>query len=179
MSRQIIVVDVETTGLHEDAAILEVAAVNLDTGKVLEFVPWVHREVFAAAEPAALTINRYHARRVWERQLGSGDTREMWDTLSYWLDGNTFAGSNPTFDSRLISRVNVDDEFLGPFGTPWHHRLLDLSAYAAGTLGIDPAELPGLDAVCQRLGVINEGPHSALGDAKAAAECFGILRTRP
>jgi DNA polymerase-3 subunit epsilon len=39
MSRQLIVVDTETTSLKPDAGIVEVAAVNVDTGDELRFVP--------------------------------------------------------------------------------------------------------------------------------------------
>lgn len=166
-SRDLIVVDLETGGLHDGAVILEVAAVNVSTGKTLTFVPHVSREKVAAASPEALQVNRYYERGVWRNALHSQEaTRPYWNDLRTLLDGNTFAGSNPTFDSRLLARV---------VPVSWHHRLADLAAYAAGKLHIDPTELPGLAAVCELLDVENTAPHTALGDALAAAGCFRKL----
>ena len=184
--RQVIVVDVETTGLHDAAAILEVAALNLNTGEEITFVPYVTREQLANAQPEAMRINRYYERGVFRNALNEESTRLMYETLHGQLEGNTFAGSNPTFDSRLISREKYFKKseyvpfgvksYAHAFGAPWHHRLLDLSAYAAGALGLPLEELPGLHKVCEILGVKNEEEHSALGDVRATAQCFRRLK---
>lgn len=193
--RQLVVVDVETTGLGDGAAVLEVAAVNVDTGEELSFVPYVDWSAFGGLEAKrALEINRYLERGVWRDKLDSRKTAEKYAQLREMLAGNVFAGSNPTFDSRLIAAQDYlevqpcrgygympnyggRDRYL-PVGRVWHHRLGDLAAYAAGKLDIDPAELPGLDAVCDALGFSQpaEARHTALGDALAAAECFRKLR---
>lgn len=167
MTRQTVVVDIETSGLAANATILEVAAVNLDTGAELHFVPFTPMSVLAGAEPEALAINRYFERRLFSEQLDAEATKNAYQWLKEMLDGNVFAGSNPTFDAGHLAK---------PLGaTPWNHRMLDLSAYAAGVLGLS-FELPGLNKVCELLGVVNEDPHSALGDARATAECFRKLR---
>ncbi|ATS92996.1 DnaQ-like DNA polymerase III subunit [Mycobacterium phage Superphikiman] len=186
MSREVIVVDVESTGLGSDADILEVAAVSLSTGVELSFVPCVSMETFAKADPKALEVNRYFERGVRSRMLDAEETGRGYHMLREWLEGNVLAGSNPAFDAELLSRASyaktysyasADDTVVyPPFGRPWHHRLLDLSAYAAGVLGIPVEELPGLHKVCELLGVVNEEAHSALGDARATAECFRILQ---
>lgn len=164
MTRQIVVVDIETTGLHANAKILEVAAVNVVTGEELYFAPHVDGDAFKWAEPQALQINRYFERGVWDDMLTRDATKDHWNKLEDMLVDATFAGSNPTFDSSRI-----------PIAEVWHHRLLDLSAYAAGTLGIHPGTLPGAHKVCELLGVVNEEEHSALGDARATAECIRKL----
>lgn len=193
--RQLVVVDVETTGLGDDVAVLEVAAVNVDTGEELSFVPHVDWSVFNNADRAALDINRYFDRGLWRDMLDAKRTGDAYAKLRKMLHGNTFAGSNPTFDSNLIAaqtfrrRMPVysfydpswppsDRSHYMAIGRVWHHRLGDLATYAAGKLDIDPTELPGLEAVCDALGVMPapEGRHTALGDARAAAECFDILR---
>ncbi|QGJ93793.1 DnaQ-like DNA polymerase III subunit [Mycobacterium phage Hannaconda] len=186
MSREIIVVDVESTGLGDGAAILEVAAVNLATGEEFSFAPYVMSDDLANADPKALQVNRYYERGVWARALDNERAALRYHELRQWLDGNVLAGSNPAFDARLLSRAQyiTPSEYIPfgmkpiarSFGQPWHHRLLDLSAYAAGVLGIPFEELPGLHKVCELLGVVNEEAHSALGDARATAECFRILR---
>lgn len=166
MSRNLVVVDIETTGLADVCVPLEVAAVNLDTGETLEFVPHVELSK-VIIEPQALAINRYFERGVFRKMLSLAGTADMWESLSRMLDGNTFAGCNPTFDSRIVARY---------VGTIWHHRLADLSAYAACALGRDPANLPGLGDVLTVLKIENRCPHSALGDAEATAEAFRRLR---
>lgn len=167
MSRQLIVVDVETTGLHANARVLEVAAVNVETREEFRFVPWIDNDAIKWAEPKALQINRYFERGVFDDMLDQDDTKAAYEKLRTWLDGNTLGGSNPTFDAAKI---------VGPVGGQvWHHRLADLAAYAAGALGLPPAELPGMEKVCTLLDVTNFEPHSALGDAFATAECFRKL----
>lgn len=185
MPRQIIVVDIETTGLHPKAAILEVAAVNVDTGEELCFAPHVDRQAFAEAEGTAMQINRYFERGVHARMLSQDYTALRYTHLREMLTDNVFAASNPAFDSRHIARAQWTNpgEYVAfgmkaltrDIGTPWHYRMLDLSAYAAGVLALDPTELPGAHAVCELLGVENEEEHSALGDARATAECFRRL----
>ena len=168
MSRDVIVVDTETTGLV-DPVVLEIAALNLTTGEEFRVVPHVARGVFVNADPIALSINRYYERRVFEDMLESPDAnKNAYEWLGNMLKGNTFAGCNPAFDSPLIAKL------IG--GQNYHYRLWDLSAYAAGALHLD--ELPGLHTVCELLGVENDDEHSALGDARATAECFRILRAR-
>lgn len=165
--RQAIIVDVETTSLDVDTcAILEVAAINMETGESLRFVPYVDPQDLANAQPMALSVNRYYERRLFEETLGRGDTGKAWSSLSSMLQGNSLGGSNPRFDAAVLKRV---------IGEVWHHRLPDLSSYAAGVLGLPITELPGLAEVCTRLEIINHEPHSALVDAQATADCFTLL----
>ncbi len=167
MSRNLIVVDLETTGLGPQCAPIEVAAINVDTGELLEFVPYVELSG-AYIEPQAFAVNRYFERGVFHKMLNRGDTSDMWEALAVMLRDNTFAGSNPTFDAALVKRL---------LGVPtWHHRLADLAAYAAPALGRDPSELPGLQDVLTALKIENRCPHSALGDAEATAKAFAKLR---
>lgn len=177
MARQLIVVDCETTGLHDDAAILEVAAVNVDTGASMRFVPHVTVQQMSDAQPIALEVNGYVERSLWREMLTEQQTAVAWAEMQDMLRGNTFAGSNPTFDSALIARQVVT------WGVPpqtvgkvWHHRLADLAAFAAGKLDLDPTALLGLDDVAERLGVPVVERHSAMGDAAATAFCFDMLR---
>ncbi|WP_044109768.1 exonuclease domain-containing protein [Mycobacterium canetti] len=179
-ARHLIVVDCETTSLDPDSAVvLEVAAIDMDTGDELYFAPFVTRQQLADADPDALRINRYYERGVYRDMLTQEQTRERYDTLSKVLARNTFAGCNPAFDARLIERQECDgwDGWEG-IGRCWHHRLADLAAYAAPALGLAPNELVGLAEICQRLGVELDGEHTALGDARATAECFRRLTQR-
>lgn len=176
--RQLIVVETETTGLHDDAAILEVVAINVATGEELYFVPVLRRDDLGRAQGKAMMINRYFERGLFEVMLDDKQTAEHYQRLAAMLRGNTFGGCNPAFDAGLIKRqlTNTPWEFPRiPIGESWHHRLADLAAYAGPALCRAPHELLGLADICERLGVRNEDPHTALGDARATAECFRIL----
>ncbi|ABE67716.1 hypothetical protein Wildcat_136 [Mycobacterium phage Wildcat] len=165
--RHIIVVDVETTGLGLNPTILEVAAKDLMTDRVLSFIPNVPSSCWAGLDPQAMAINRYFERGSWRDMLTPNETRDAYAELRDMLDGNTFAGSNPSFDSKLLARNGA---------VTWHHRLLDLAAYAAGVLDLNPWELPGLDDVAKALGIpIPEERHGALADVELTAQCFRTL----
>lgn len=171
--RQLVVVDLETTGLDtETCHILEIAAVNVTTGQEFYLAPFVPQSVFAEPESAmALSINRYFERRVFEvADRTNRDAQTRTYELREMLRGNTFAGSNPTFDYTLLRR---DYREIEP-----HYRLADLAPFAAGVLGLPPTELPGLAKVCELLGVENDDPHSAMGDVRATAECFRVLMAK-
>jgi DNA polymerase III epsilon subunit-like protein len=180
--RDLIVVDTETTGLDpEEHWVLEVAAINVTTGEELYFVPALPVGALDKADGKALKINGYFERGVYAHRIDVVSSEKYWDQLWDWLDGNTLAGSNPTFDAAMMNR---SQHWNAPTvktrqPSPWHHRLADLSAYAAGALGIPPTSLPGLDVVCRSLKVESEGAHSALGDARATAECFRRLIANP
>jgi DNA polymerase-3 subunit epsilon len=176
--RSLIVVDVETTGLDVDAHhVLEVAAVNVDTGDELYFVPALPVGALDNADGKALKLNGYFTRDVYAHRLSTAQSEKYWDQLWDWLDGNTLGGSNPTFDGAMINRAQQWNASKpgGREPSPWHHRLADLAAYAGSALHLGPHELVGLDKVCAALKVDNGSPHSALGDARATAECFRRL----
>lgn len=169
MARNVVVVDTETGGLSANAPVLEIAAVNIESGEEFRVVPFLTPAQLATCEPEALAINRYYERRVFADMLDDvAANANAFNWLKNMLDGNVFAGSNPAFDAPHIAKL-LNSE-------PWHHRKLALESYAAGVLGLPLDELPGLNKVCEILGVENEDPHSALGDARATAECFRKLR---
>lgn len=168
--RNLIVCDCESTGLDmlKDWPI-EIACVNVATHEEYYFVPIPPPGAFDEAG-AALTINRYFERKVYEEQ-----GIMSWQGLWAFLRGNTFAGSNPAFDAILLLRGWKHFSQAKKIEAPWHHRLCDLAAYAAPALGVHPWELQGLHDVCKALGVQNPVEHSALHDARVTAECFRIL----
>lgn len=171
--RHVVVVDIETTGLDPSQHVcVEVAWWNLDTDERGHFIPEHHvREALAGADIKALQVNRYVDRIAGQPQDydGSGARR-----LSEVLHDNTLAGSNPAFDAAFLLKMFMDVESrdLGAVPT-WHHRLWDLSAYAAGVLRLD--HLPGLNEVCERLQLDARPDHSAEGDVTATGLCFRTL----
>ena len=174
-TRQLVIIDTETSSLDvETAALLEVAAINTAAGEELHFVPWHSELDIAEADPESLKVNGYRERGLAREMLDLGQTIEFAERLGEMLDGNTLGGANPRFDARML------ELFLGAAGVlpGWHHRLADVSAYTAGALRLPPHEMPGLHECCELLGVDNTGEHSALGDARATAECFARTGSR-
>ncbi|WP_326600547.1 3'-5' exonuclease [Rhodococcus sp. PD04] len=175
--RKTIVVDLETTNLDWTiAGVLEVGAVNLETGETLAFAPYVFPHALATADPESFAVNRYFERRVFERALDKPGTADAYGKLAEWLDGATLAGSNPRYDAYCLSTAFTAFDYGLP-REPWHHRLADLAAYTAGALGIAPGELPGLAECCSLLGVPYDTAqaHGALYDATVTADCFRKL----
>lgn len=176
--RQIVVVDVETSGLDpEHHTVVEVAWWNLTTDVFGSFVPpHLPREVLSEADFSALRVNRYIDRLADAEQDTDGKHARA---LQAQLAGNTLAGANPAFDATFLRAMfrdayDLEDHGIDE-GPQWHHRLLDLSAYAAGVLNIPVTELPGLSTVCERLGVDHPNAHTAFGDVSATVECFVAL----
>jgi DNA polymerase-3 subunit epsilon len=168
MTRHLVIIDLETTGLNvATCQPLEVAAINTVTGEELTFVPFVTKSALSEAEPMALKVNRYYERGVWEEMLPDEDTnRQYYGTLADILKGNTLGGSNPRFDAAVLSRFT---------GEVWHHRLADIANYAAPAMGRPPHNLPGLADVCKHFDIVNHEAHSAYYDAQATAACFREL----
>ena len=165
--RHLIVFDVETTGLLDSDVIVEVAALDTDTGEELYFIPHVsHEHLHAESARKGLEINGYWDRGLDKIMLSPEDTTHAYQKLSMMLDGNFLAGSNPAFDDRHLIAV---------LPRVWFYRMPDLASYSAGRLGLGPKEVLSLHSVCERLGVGTEFEHSAMGDVKATAECFRRL----
>ncbi|DAZ90097.1 DNA polymerase III, alpha subunit, Gram-positive type [Mycobacteroides abscessus subsp. bolletii] len=163
----LIVVDLETTGLDSDVhSVLEVAAVNVATGQELYFVPHIQSDQMTLADPEALRVNRYYERGVFRKMLKSpADNGPAYRELYDMLKGNRLGGANPRFDADMLVKATGYTE-------SWHYRLADVCAYASGALGLDPSDIRGLHDVCVSLSVDAGTEHSALDDARATAECF-------
>lgn len=166
--RRICVVDIESSGLRPTDLTLEVAWHDLGTDDRGTFVPahcrdWVREN----GQPDALEMNGY-----WRRltDVEHDDGTEV-RRLHHALRGQVLAGASPQFDAGHLARLF---EAYGLHREPHHHRLLDLSGYAAGVLGLHPGELPGLSAVCDLLGTPG-GDHTAEADVAATVAAFKVL----
>lgn len=177
--RPYVFTDTETTGLSRKAQPWEIALIVRRESGDEELL--IHAPVdLVRADAAALDIGGFWDRHpdpyglaYWvndqEQPIGKGAARGV----HHALRGATLVGANPAFDARILSR------WLGACGLPrkpWHYRLLDIEAYAAGALGWD--EPRSLSAVCEALGVVNGAPHTAMGDARAVRDCCDAIRAR-
>lgn len=177
MTRQVVICDVETTGLDPDRdEAVEISWWNLTTGEHGCFVP-VHNVALVLGNPdhqVALELNGYRERLADAPQDVDGTALKRLDEQ---LAGATLAGCNPAFDAA----------FLGPLLTNrgyergWHHRLLDVSAFAAGRLGLPGNQLPGLHALAELLNEqqrklnIPLPDHTAAGDVRTTGLCLRAL----
>jgi DNA polymerase III subunit epsilon len=165
--RRVIMLDTETDGLDEDLnRPVEVGwfewGPDYPAVSLAEHGVFVPPHTLAHADPEALRINGYDLRIGHRRRdYTYPETRRLHRMLS----GATLAGANPRFDAAMLRHLFREAD-LHPL-TPWHHRLVDVEAYAGGLLGFPPWNLPGLRTLCQLLG-LPEPDHGAWGDARAA-----------
>lgn len=171
VSRRVIVVDCETTGLDLDTAMaVEVAWWDLDTDQRGCFIP---PHDISGATIEALEINGYY-KRIEDQPTDVNYADAL--ALHHVLRGQVLAGSNPSFDAHMLRRLFTVAGF--PATQPWHHRMLDLSAYAAGVLELDPTDLLGLAKVADLLGIPAVPDHTAEGDVQVTGLCFEALFER-
>lgn len=165
--RRVIIVDTETTGLHEDySRAVEVAWLGWRSPGSGLFVP---PHTLHYSEPEALEINRY-AERIEHQQRDY--TYAYARQLHGMLTGATLAGANPRFDARMLRHLFAEAR-LEPLD-PWHHRLCDVQAYAGGLLGFKPWELPSLLTLTEVLG-LPAPDHGAWNDAVAVARVLDAV----
>lgn len=127
-------VDTETTGRRAlmGHQVWELAYA-VGSGPVLScFLP----HSLERAETEALEINGYHDRYqpapVEAARAFEGEARDA-------MRGQTIVAANAHFDALFLERRWSL--------APWHYRLLDVEAYAAGVLGLPTNPVPGLRAV--------------------------------
>jgi hypothetical protein len=163
--RRLVFVDIETTGLEVGRhQIVELAwAVEDDIIRVVR-----PRHTLRFAQPEALQVNRYH-----ERGLGDTSTWSTPDEVSrFLLDARdaTLVAANPHFDASFLA---------AHFGhAPWHYRLFDMQAYAAGVLDWDtPRSLRDIRAeLTDRGHFIFEPDHTARCDVVTLRQVHRALR---
>lgn len=166
MSRVEAVVDCETTGLND--------RIHWPYEVALWRDEWHNARVYDLphsldhADPVALQIGQYHERGF--TPLDESLPRQV-ERLRPTLVGVTLVGANVRFDAGMIRKV------LGY--EPWHHRLIDVEAYAMPILGLD--EPVGLAELSKRLidlrgHDIPTPDHTAMGDVRTTKAVWEALK---
>ena len=158
----LVFLDTETTGLDPETHEVWEIAYAIDDGPILSSVV---THAFARPDPRAIAMNGYL-----DRAIGAKPDAMFERDLKRDIEGATLVGANPAFDAAFLrARWGY---------TPWHHRLWDVEAYAAGVLGLDNlVGLSGVAVALRDLGrEIPEPDHSAAADVATLRACFRALR---
>jgi len=170
--RDLVFVDVETTGLEADYhEIIEVAATRVDPRTLAvkdELEAKVRPEHPERAEPEALRKNGYTP-ELWADASTLG---EVLDRLTPVLNGGMLAGHNVAFDRGFLEASYRRAERSYP---DLDYHLMDTVALAWPLVAAGLIEAPKLRLVCEHLGISNEGEHSAGTDVRRTIEVYRSL----
>ena len=159
----LIFLDTETTGLDPKRHEIWEIAYAVDNGPIRSaIVP--HK--FTNPDPKALAMNGYL-----DRAVDANPDQFFESDLLDEITGATIVGANPAFDTAFL-RARWNE-------APWHHRLWDVEAYAAGVLALDSLKgMAGIAQTLRDLGAdVPQPDHSAAADVAALRASFYALRT--
>jgi DNA polymerase III epsilon subunit-like protein len=198
MTRPVIIVDTETTGLDpERHEIWEIGTINRSSGREHQ---WRMKPDLSKADPQALSVGRYYERT--SGMCGKCRPDRAYDLVSPYaksadpewscppvlaaevarlLDGAILVAANPALDAGFLSaflRANGE-------APTWHYRLRDIGSMAHGFLMHNQAKYEGLpldsstDTYAELLGVDSAAfdRHSALGDCRLAGAMLDVIES--
>lgn len=164
-------VDTETTSLHNDREIWDLALIVREESDV-EY-QWFLPVDLRRADSASLGIGGYWNRHPDPYNKQRTSVYETWLSIAELLHGAIVVGACPWFDTQVIER----ELLLNGSGPTWNHHLVDVESFAAGALGIKPPW--SLNSICRSLELDTERDrHTALGDARLVADVYdSVART--
>lgn len=172
--RDVVFVDVETTGLSPKSSVVEVAAYRTKPSEMFDMIRddvkvWrIMPPEDCYVEEKALEINGF-SRELWN---GSPSFEEVTKELAEVLHDSILAGWNVKFDLGML-----EGEFrrLGLERMPWHYHALDVMTFMMPLYFNEQIESLSLHAACNYFGVSNRGEHRALADVMRTLEVFHKL----
>lgn len=154
--------DIETNGTNYDYH--ETIEIGLIVG-VTEFecsLPFM----VSRSDPKALEVNGFGVRKFAPMMDPADAVDCMYELLSE-EEPTYLVGQNIRFDERFIETLFKSQ---GYDKMPWNFRLVELSSFVAGVLGLMPPVKSG--EIIERTGIHNNSKHTALGDAQWDKEVF-------
>lgn len=191
MTRPIVALDCETTSLDADRQPWEVALVRREAdGTQQELVIMLPVDL-STADKTSLSVGGFWERHPDGRYLSGLDSSPVDPTVrgepfcgavfyehaaaaelvATWTHDATIVGAVPSFDTATLAPLLRRHKLPGE---PWHHRLRCVESMTAGRLG---RPVGGLADCLTALGLDfpEPGPHTALGDARAALAIWDHL----
>lgn len=176
LDKTLLVLDVETTGLHPDRCeVLEVGIVAVSPRtltKTLQFeMPVRLSNPLQLLRSEFWSAKKVHKIPLKEIVFGGFSLKFVLDQLDFVHEqypDALIAGNNVGFDYAMVKRMyEMEDR-----KTPFDYHLVDLTALAAVHLGIT-----SLSKIATALGqdASRYTKHTALGDAELTADCFIAL----
>ena len=161
----LVFLDTETTGLDPDRHEVWEIAYAVNDGPIKSAIV---KHSLTTPDPKALAMNGYL-----DRALDAKPDVTFENGLRATLEGATIVGANPAFDAAFLrARWGC---------APWHHRLWDVEAFAAGVHRL--TSVPGLASIAAVLRdyghEIPEPDHTAAGDVATLRASFHALMKEP
>lgn len=161
-----IALDLETTGLSPyNDRIIEICAVRVENGCVSDtYHQYVNPEMPISS--AASAVNHITD----DMLLGQPRIYEILPDLLHFIGSDIIVAHNCSFDIRFLARSCMQHRFVIPLG--WFDSM---------DLKIVWPDLPNqkLQSFLDAAGIVNNHPHSALGDAEALAQLMIISMQKP
>lgn len=188
MTAPLCFIDTETTGVHPDRRVWEVAMIRRDDEGEHELVLQVNGVDLSNADPFGLKVGGFY-----DRAFGYGDhgdtealpESEVAVYVEDWTRGAHLIGAVPNFDADCL------DKMLRRHGMipAWHYHLIDVEAMAVGWLNArvaagstfaeevftPPWKSDDLSLDCGVQPPTNDERHTALGDARWAMRWYDAL----
>lgn len=189
----IVFLDTETTGIHRDRKVWEIAMVHRSASDERELSFFVEVDL-SDADPFGLSIGRFYERHPDGQNLsGNARTRstawpprEAAKVVAKWTHGAHIVGALANFDTEVLA-VLLREHHLIP---AWHYHLEDVETLtvgylaglrAAGLINTPRPELPwDSDELTQLLGldpVPDDERHTAMGDVRWAMRIYDAVHS--
>jgi hypothetical protein len=196
-------IDTETTGVHPDRKVWEVAMIRTEPGRADRETSFFVDVDLADADPFGLAVGRFYERHPagrWIANLGGPIEMPYGTERGAHLDRHSAALliAKYTHGAHLVGAVpNFDAETLAPLLRAsllipsWHYHLVDVEALAAGYIAgrnrhsqdvdtADPSPAPpwSSDELSRAVGAepaSDTERHTALGDARWAKRIYDAI----
>ena len=183
-------IDTETTGVHPDRRVWDVAIIRRDGRGERELVLQVDDVDLSNADPFGLRVGHFYERHVdySDSDAMAAVERNVARTVEEWTRGAHLVGLVPSFDADCLDPMLRRHQFI----PAWHYHVIDVEAMAVGYLeamrrfnvGIngkdaDPIRPPwrsdDLSLACNVEPPSEDERHTALGDARWAMRWYDAL----
>lgn len=163
--RPLVFLDTETTSLRPDREPWEIALIRREPDGCTFEHHWFLNVSLNRADPESLKIGGYFKRH----PRGESSPRlEVIKEIANLTAGATIVGACPWFDTETLETMMRKHGFL----PGWHHRLVCVESIVSGSYG---RRVEGLQTCLDLIGITNDAPHTAMGDARAAKEIYDRL----